>query len=300
VTTVSARSNPSNSGRNRAISLVVASTSAWARTARLVWSITASKWTGDLGWWPLPRRVLPSTATARRGWAPAAAGSVAAGRPARRRWRGPGRRGRRRPARGARSPRRVSARRPSTGGGAPPARPGRARARPRPTRRSRPGTWPPPARRPPPRPAPRPACAAGRVAVWGRRAGRGDRADLGTGRVPAQRARPAAGQPPQRGMMSRHGRSGPVWSWAWRPHDRGEPCLPPHPRGSLEVSVMLGASDVRRPDHSRASKLPSRSGLVVTSPTPDWWAGDVKGCRCGVCLDCVHGGPTRGASHERC
>jgi conjugative relaxase-like TrwC/TraI family protein len=48
------------------------------------------------------------------------------------------------------------------------------------------------------------------------------------------------------------------------------------------------------------SKLPSRSGLVVASPPPDWWAGDVKGCRCGLCLDCVHGGPTRGASHERC
>jgi hypothetical protein len=33
-----------------------------------VWSITANKWTGALGWWPLPRRVVPSTATARRGW----------------------------------------------------------------------------------------------------------------------------------------------------------------------------------------------------------------------------------------
>jgi hypothetical protein len=117
--------------------------------------------------------------------------------------------------------------------------------------------------------------------------------------VPAQRARPAAGQPLQRGMISRRARrSGLVR--AWRPHDREEPCLPPHPRGSLEVSVMLGASDARRPHYRRASKLPSRSGLVVASPPPDWWAGDVKGCRCGVCLDCVHGGPTRGASHERC
>ena len=32
----------------------------------MVWSIAASRWTCGLGWWPLPRRVLPSTATARR------------------------------------------------------------------------------------------------------------------------------------------------------------------------------------------------------------------------------------------
>jgi NAD(P)-dependent dehydrogenase (short-subunit alcohol dehydrogenase family) len=37
---------------------------------------------------------------------------------------------------------------------------------------------------------------------------------------------------------------------------------------------------------------------VVASPTPDWWAGDVKGCRCGLCPDCIHDGPTRGASRE--
>ena len=38
----------------------------WARTARVGWSIAASRCTCDLPWWPLPRRVLPSTATACR------------------------------------------------------------------------------------------------------------------------------------------------------------------------------------------------------------------------------------------
>jgi hypothetical protein len=39
----------------------------WPRTLRLVWSIAASRWTCAPPWWPLPRRVLPSTATTRRG-----------------------------------------------------------------------------------------------------------------------------------------------------------------------------------------------------------------------------------------
>src|SRR6266508_432216 len=57
----------SSSGWNPVISLLLVSTWVWARTPRLVWSIAASRWTWGLGWWPLPRRVLPSTATARLG-----------------------------------------------------------------------------------------------------------------------------------------------------------------------------------------------------------------------------------------
>ncbi len=67
VRTCPARSRPSSSGWNPVISLLLVSTWVWARTPRLVWSIAASRWTWGLGWWPLPRRVLPSTATARLG-----------------------------------------------------------------------------------------------------------------------------------------------------------------------------------------------------------------------------------------
>jgi hypothetical protein len=67
VTTVPLRSRRSSSGRNRAISLVVGSTSVCPRIARVVWSIIASRCTGAAPRWPLPRRVLPSMATARRG-----------------------------------------------------------------------------------------------------------------------------------------------------------------------------------------------------------------------------------------
>src|SRR6266540_1616460 len=66
VRTRPARSRLSSSGWNPGISLVLVSTSTWARTPRLVWSIAASRWTCGLPWWPLPRRVLPSTATACR------------------------------------------------------------------------------------------------------------------------------------------------------------------------------------------------------------------------------------------
>ena len=48
------------------ISLLVVSTSVWPRTARVVWSMTASRCTGAAPRRPLPRRALPSTATARR------------------------------------------------------------------------------------------------------------------------------------------------------------------------------------------------------------------------------------------
>jgi hypothetical protein len=89
----------------------------------------------------------------------------------------------------------------SADAGAPRARPAPARARQLPTRRSRPGTWRRPAPRRPPRPAPCQARAVGRGAVVGRRAGRGARAGYGTGRVPARRARPVAGQPQLWGMM---------------------------------------------------------------------------------------------------
>jgi len=41
------------------------STSVWPRIPPVAWSIAASRWTCGLGW-PLPRRVLPSTATACR------------------------------------------------------------------------------------------------------------------------------------------------------------------------------------------------------------------------------------------
>jgi hypothetical protein len=92
--------------------LVVCSTSVWPKTAWLVWSIAASRCTAAVWWWPLPRRVLPSTATARCGRADDdAAGRwdrVAAGRPAIGQWPGPARQGRRGPGRGARSPRWVA------------------------------------------------------------------------------------------------------------------------------------------------------------------------------------------------
>jgi hypothetical protein len=60
------RSRRSSSGRNWVISLLVVSTSVWTRTARVVWSMTASRCTGAAPRRPLPRRALPSTATARR------------------------------------------------------------------------------------------------------------------------------------------------------------------------------------------------------------------------------------------
>jgi hypothetical protein len=58
------------------VHLLAASTSVCARTAAVAWSIAASRWTGGVGW-PLPRRVLPSTATAgggRRGGGPLVVG----------------------------------------------------------------------------------------------------------------------------------------------------------------------------------------------------------------------------------
>jgi hypothetical protein len=95
-----------------------------------------------------PAVVAAAAGSFRRPRPPAAASRavVAAGQPARRRWRGRGRRGRFGPARGARWPRRVAARRRSAGRGAPRARPAPGRARRRPTRRSRPGNWRRPAR----------------------------------------------------------------------------------------------------------------------------------------------------------
>jgi hypothetical protein len=84
---VPVRSSRSSSGWNRAISPVVGATSVWARTARVGWSIAASRCTCAAPWWPLPRRVLPSTATACRHAAGLAGvgrvvGGVAAGRSA--------------------------------------------------------------------------------------------------------------------------------------------------------------------------------------------------------------------------
>jgi hypothetical protein len=84
---------------------------------------------------------------------------MAAGRPAKRRWRGRGRRGRRGRTRGARSPRRVAARRRSTGRSGSRARPGPDRARRWPTRRWRPGSSRRPAPRRPRRRAPQPVGA---------------------------------------------------------------------------------------------------------------------------------------------
>ena len=163
----------SSSGRNWVISLVWPSIRAWPRTPRLVWSITASRWTWGLGWWPLPRRVLPSTATARCGRVVDAAGGRVAGRggcwPAsqapiarssssgsmrattRRTVASPG--GLKAPVNGSRGiPRQ--------------ARPGRARRWP--TRQWRPGTWHRPAPRRPRRRARRPACAVGLAGGGGR------------------------------------------------------------------------------------------------------------------------------------
>jgi len=57
-------------GWNRVISLALPSTPVRPRTPQVVWSITASRCNCDVSWWPLPRMVLPSTATARCGERP--------------------------------------------------------------------------------------------------------------------------------------------------------------------------------------------------------------------------------------
>jgi hypothetical protein len=171
------------------ISLVLPSTSAWPRTARLVWSITASRWTRAAPWWPLPRRVLPSTATAGQPTGlPVAAGwsvPVAAGRPATGRARHPRRQRRHGPAPDARWPHLVAARRLSRGHGAPPARPGQGMVRRRPTHRWLPRTSPRPAPRTPRRRAHRPVDGVGLAAAWGRAHQRDSRAGRGTGQAPS-------------------------------------------------------------------------------------------------------------------
>jgi hypothetical protein len=126
---------------------------------------------------------------------------VAVAWPARHRWHGPARRRRCGPAHGGRWPRRVAWGRRSRGRGVSRARPGPGRAHQRPTHRSRPAIWLRRTRRRPRRPAPQPGCAVGRVGGVGRRAGRGGRADYGTGRVPAWRARPADEQQRRWGMI---------------------------------------------------------------------------------------------------
>src|SRR5262245_41243602 len=73
---------PASRGRNQGTSPGAPSTCRWARTVR-VWSIQASRWTCR-PWAPLPRSVLPSTATT------VAVGRNGRGRPARRRSRRPG------------------------------------------------------------------------------------------------------------------------------------------------------------------------------------------------------------------
>jgi hypothetical protein len=84
VTTTSARSSGPSSGANAGTSSGAPPTWWWASTARLVWSIAASRGTGrpsPSGGWA-PPSVLPSTATARRRPAPTGTGApVPVGQP---------------------------------------------------------------------------------------------------------------------------------------------------------------------------------------------------------------------------
>jgi hypothetical protein len=163
---------------------------------------------------------------------------------------------------------------PVKGRGVPRARPGPARARRRPTRQSRPGTWRRPAPRRPPRPTPCQARAVGRGAVVGRRSWRGGQAGCGTGRVPARRAQPAAGQPQEWARMRRQARrSGRVMSFD-NPHDRREPCLlhlapahSPHHHQPVKPELCRGpASVVESVPVARARRRAQRSSRAGMRP----------------------------------
>jgi hypothetical protein len=165
--------------------------------APVVWSVAASRWTCLWPWWPLPRRVLPATATARR-------------RRAGRRWQigrwdggsaasqAPMARSR---ASGVDAGQHAAhcrlAKRPPDAGQGVTAHPecGQHLAErvAGPLNRSRPGISRRPAPRPPPQPAPPPAHAVGLAGGVGRRSGRGSQAGRGTARGRAQRAHPAQG-----------------------------------------------------------------------------------------------------------
>ena len=172
------------------------STSVWARTARLVWSMTASRCTCGPPWWPLPRRVLPSTATARRGER-AAGGGFAGGGGGRAASQAPMARSR------ASASMRASTRRTvaSPGGRQAPVRGSRRTP-------SAASTWqgaslahsPIAARELAPATTAATATASTAPSVCrrprrcrGSGSGRGSRAGHGTARVPARRARPAGG-----------------------------------------------------------------------------------------------------------
>jgi hypothetical protein len=165
--------------------------------AMLRWPWRAGcRWRGCAGWpW--------------RGGGAGAPVALVAGRPARRQWHGRGRRGRCGPERGGGW---LPA--PVNGRGGSRARPGPSRARLRPTRRSRAGTWRRPAWRRARRRARRPVDAVGRAG--------GGVGDLGEGAEQATvlvgRQRSGRSQPPGNRSnggcgAGRHG--GPEGSWAW-------------------------------------------------------------------------------------
>jgi translation initiation factor IF-2 len=174
VTTVSARSSGASSGAKAGTSSGAPPTWRWVSTARVAWSRQASRCAGR----PsapaprAPRRVLPSTATARCRLA-AVWDGPGLGRPATRRPRRPGRRRPGAPGCGGWWPRQERRSGQGRRGGRP-ARPAPAGAHRRPIHRSQPGTWHQPAPRRRPAPGWRPRGGGGHGSLAGR-----DRGEVG-------------------------------------------------------------------------------------------------------------------------